>query len=120
MESGVLQGSVLGPHLFIIFVNDIDVDVVSWLLKFADDLKRTRRRLQTDLDRLDQWKHTWQMKFNVLKRKVMHTGARNKFYNYFLGGQELMTIDEEMDLVAIIRQDLKCSAQCLSVYRKTS
>ena len=78
--SGVPQGSVLGPILFLIFVNDIDTVVSSHIQKFADDCKVYRSVptaediaiLQQDINNLWQWSKDWQMLFNVKKCKVLH------------------------------------------------
>jgi len=67
--SGVLQGSVLGPLLFLIYINDLEEDVVSYVFKFADDTKLFRQvrdtadtvGMQEDLDRLVEWADKWQM-----------------------------------------------------------
>ena len=83
--SGVPQGSVLEPCLFVIYINDIDDAVSSKILKFTDDTKITasissveeRNILQTDLTRLMEWSEAWQMKFNVNKGKVMHYRFNN-------------------------------------------
>ena len=80
--SGVPQGSVLGPLLFLIFINDLDEDINSNILKFADDTKIFKEirssidcnQLQADLDKLVLWTRKWQMEFNVDKCKVMHVG----------------------------------------------
>lgn len=67
VTSGVPQGSVLGPLLFVIYVNDIDTDISSSIIKFADDIKLFKAfdpsqetRLQNDLDKIAQWCETWQ------------------------------------------------------------
>ncbi len=83
--SGVPQGAVLGPLLFIIYINDLDCDIVSKLVKFADDTKLGNRadtlgnvsNIQTDLNRIVNWADTWQMTFNSSKYKVLHIGNAN-------------------------------------------
>ena len=80
VESGVPQGSVLGPVLSIIFIDDIEENVASKILKFADDTKLIARvgtvqeveRLRDDLRKLFQWTKDWQMMFNVDKCSVLH------------------------------------------------
>ena len=97
VTSGVPQGSVLGPTLFVIFINDLDevVDLVDgFISKFADDTKygriirneNDRIAMQKDIDRLLEWADLWQMEFNAKKCKIMHFGRRNPQYNYCMGG----------------------------------
>ena len=82
--SGVPQGSVLGPTLFLIYINDIVGDIKSNIRLFADDTIMYRqvispadhRILQQDLDRLTSWACLWQMEFNV--KKCYHISLTNK------------------------------------------
>jgi ribonucleases P/MRP protein subunit RPP40 len=70
-----VKGSVLGPLLFLIYMNDIDEGVTSGLLKFADDTKifgvvpsqDDVRKLQGDLKHLCGWSREWLMLFNMEK-----------------------------------------------------
>ena len=96
--SGVLQGSVLGPILFLIYINDLDDDITSKVLKFADDTKvfrkikcdADRQHLQDDLNKLIEWSEKWQMLFNFGKCKCLHT-IYNGWYctKYYLKGKGL-------------------------------
>ena len=95
--SGVPQGSVLGPTLFLIFINDIDyaAEVTDAVIKkFADDTKcwmvveseEQRKRFQAMLDNLEEWSSVWQMDFNTDKCHVLHVGKKNAEYSYKWGG----------------------------------
>ena len=119
--SGVPQGSILGPLLFVIFINDIDDGVISKLLKFADDTKIVAKvatqqdidRLQNDLHNLYNWSVDWQMLFNADKSKEIHFGFNNKNVDYYLGSNKLCEVKEERDLGVIIHNSLKSSNQCV-------
>ena len=122
VTSGVPQGSVLGPLLFVIFINDIETVLDQtdlFLSKFADDTKAGRvvdtqegaDKLQKDLDNFSKWARDWQMMFNVGKCKVLHLGNSNPRHKYFMDGKELMEVDEEKDLGVMIHQSLKPAVQ---------
>jgi retron-type reverse transcriptase len=95
VESGVPQGSILGPLLFIIFINGIDEGILSDILKFADDTKifgkagtsESVNKLRADLQVLWKWTVKWQMNFNIDKCKVMHIGANNLEEDYVMEGK---------------------------------
>ena len=119
VTSGVPQGSVLGPLLFLIYINDIDQDVNSLISKFADDTKIARTildnndnvELQKDLELLGQWADKWQMKFNADKCKVIRFGGGTPS-NYVMDGKTLENIEEEKDLGVLIHKTLKLENQC--------
>ena len=121
VKSGVPQGSILGPLLFAIFINDLEKDVVNKVLKFADDTKLIGKvgvteeieLLRTDLKLLVKWSEEWQMLFNVDKCNVMHFGYNNTEAKYKMDNMELESVDEERDLGVIIQNNLKFDKQCM-------
>ena len=93
---GVPQGSVLGPILFIFFINDMHDMITSMIHLFADDTKISLRLtnqnqtndFQNDIDRLDEWSDRWKLRFNGAKCKTMHIGYHNDKHIYQMGSGE--------------------------------
>ena len=87
---GSSQGSVCGPMLFLIFVNEMPDIVHSHILMFADDtniFKDIRNAtdsssLQDDINALQEWANQWQLRFNTDKCKRLHIGRRNAKHQY--------------------------------------
>ena len=125
VTSGIPQESVLGPLLFVLYINDIDHNMSSPLLKFADDTKAFRDvgvmedvdKLRSDLANLYKWSQDWLMLFNIDKCKVMHLGHKNLNAEYSLRGKVLDSVDAEQDLGVIIHNDLKVAQQCSKVVK---
>ncbi len=125
VDSGVPQGTVLGPVLFSVFIDDLEVEIKRrnldvLIFKFADDTKGAktiksvmdREKMQEALDCLCDWADKWGMAFNIAKCKVMHLGRNNPEYENTMRGVRLGTTEEERDIGVIDTKNLKPSAQC--------
>ena len=118
--SGVPQESVLGPTLFLIYINDIAADIQSTIRLFADDCLIYRRIsspedhyiLQEDLNRLTVWAATWQMNFNVDRCNIMQfSSARHKrSFTYTMQGLPLCIVDHHSYLGVVLDHKLSWEA----------
>src|SRR6266516_6676457 len=128
VTSGVLQGSVLRPILFLIYINDMEDKVSSLFWKFADDSKMMGKvgsindtnLIKQDLQVLEEWSRKWQMPFNAKKCKVMHVGRKNSLADYEINGETLERVEQEVDLGITIREDLKMEGQCSKAANKAN
>ena len=107
--SGIPQGSVLGPILFVIYINDLPNVVNSNIFLFADDTKImsqiTSREdacvIQNDLDLLEKWSDKWLLKFNPAKCHVLTMGKFENIqhtHRYKICDREMEHVFEEKDL----------------------
>ena len=139
VTSGVPQGSVLGPVLFLLYINDINGNIKSFICLFADDSiiyrkissKTDHKILQTDLNQLQTWSDKWQMEFNV--SKCVHLPITNKTkpstHKYSLSGQPLSTVsshsylgvklDSKLTWTNHVTDITSKSSNCLGMIKRT-
>ena len=112
--SGIPQGSVLGPMLFVIYINDLPNSVMSDVFLFADDTKISRiiysqqdsNLLQNDLLKLSEWSQKWLINFHAGKCKHMHIGPNVHDPKYTLNDTTLQYATHEKDIGVIIDDKL--------------
>jgi ribonucleases P/MRP protein subunit RPP40 len=121
VTSGVPQGSVLGPLLFIIFINDICDDISSQIRLFADDVvlyreirsEEDRVILQSDLDVIVAWCQVNNMELNYSKCLVLHVTGRRQppHHGYVINECDLEKVNSLKYLGIYISSDLKWTEQ---------
>ena len=100
--SGVPQGTVLGPILFLVYINDIAEGIQSSARLFADDgllyrsiaSEQDAVDLQSDLDAVVEWSRVWQMRFNPTKCHLLRVTRKRKItpHTYCMLGQDLAAV----------------------------
>ena len=129
--SGVPQGTVLGPLLFCLYINDISSDIESEIRLFADDCvcyreikdEKDTMKLQRDIDRLGSWARKWGMRFQPVKCNMMQlTRKRVKkiHASYTLEGTNLENVESIKYLGVTITSDLRWNTHVSNVYTKAN
>ena len=128
--SGTPQGTILGPILFLSYINDIVDSVSSKIQLFADDRKIFRelcnpsldeQYLQTDLNNLGKWAKKWQLRFNEEKCEAMRiTHSRDKSNTNYKLGMVLKDVKSFKDLGITISKDLTWSEHISTIVNKAN
>ena len=118
--SGVPQGTILGPTLFNIYINDAPTTVKNKISLYADDSKLIgtvdtpdkRASMQNDLWALSHWATLWRLEFNVNKCQTIHFGKKNEKCPYHMLGmdgsrQTIISSEVERDLGVIVDNELR-------------
>ena len=130
MVSGVPQGTVLGPLLFLLHINDLPSVVSSKVRLFADDCliyrniknKEDQIAMQKDLNLLENWGNTWGMRFNAAKCNIMRVSQTRdpKLFDYSLTEQELEEVMDAKYLGVTLSNDLEWSKHIATMTNKAN
>ena len=130
VDSGVPQGTVLGPLMFLLYINDIGENISSNIKLFADDCLLFRKinktedtqALQEDLSKLGNWTGKWQMLFNARKCYTMriHRKQQPIIHNYIMGGEVLATVSSQPYLGMEIHEKLSWKPHIKAVAAKAN
>ena len=129
--SGIPQGSVLGPLLFVMFINDLPDEVLSDMYLFADDTKILKKvdsktdalQLQSDINAMERWSNNWLLSFHPDKCHVLTFGKMENIkyaHRYKLNGEELEHVFSEKDLGVIMDSDLTFEEHILDKIKKAN
>ncbi|KAL8609842.1 hypothetical protein ACOMHN_020677 [Nucella lapillus] len=130
VESGVPQGSVLGPALFLLYINDLPENLSSTTRLFADDTLCHRvinsnddqAALQQDLDHMADWELKWKMSFHPEKCQALHVTRKKKplTKDYILHDQKLKPVEETKYFGVTISRDLNWESHITNIANKAN
>ena len=130
VTSGMSQGTVLGPFLFLVYINDMPEKISSTTWLFADDSlvyriirsKEDQAILQGNLDKLQKWERDWRMQFNPDKCEVVRiTNKRNPLvHKYHIYGTQLQTVKDAKYLGVTISSDLSWNKHVDNAVKKAT
>lgn len=128
VTSGVPQGSVLGPLLFLLFINDLPDCIAFCPVKlYADDAKLCSAitstndidNLSSDLKSVVTWSDTWNLKLSLKKCSCLHIGSQNCNNIYSVQASDLLNVDSVRDLGVIMSHNLCFTPHCTLIFRKS-
>ena len=130
VESVVPQGSVLGPSLFLLYINDMPEGIKSTVRLFADDTiayltissDKDSNDLQNDLDKLALWETKWKMSFHPGKCNVLTISRKNNTIptSYKLHGHTLKTVESAKYLGCTFTSDLRWNDHVNNICNKAN
>ena len=130
MDSGVPQGTVLGPILFLLHINDLPSIVSSKVRLFADDCliykqiknNNDQIELQRDLNLLESWGAKWGMRFNPAKCNIMRVSRKRSpfLHPYTLSGQVLGEVEDTKYLGVTLSDNLDWSKHITTTTTKAN
>ena len=130
VDSGVPQGTLMGPLIFLLHINDLPQHVTSYVRLFADDCLLYRPihtaedqcKLQEDFDELQHWGNIWGMKFNAAKCNIIRISRKktplHSFYN--IGGEILKEVDSCKYLGVTISNNLSWNTHIAGITKKAN